>query len=59
VIEIARGDALQGQCFQFISAVARRDLSSSNREHALDVVRVLEAGAASIRSGGAPVDVLA
>ncbi|HXU64806.1 MAG TPA: Gfo/Idh/MocA family oxidoreductase [Polyangia bacterium] len=59
VIEIGGGDALRGQCVQFISAVSRQDLSSSNREHALDVVKVLEAGAESMRRGGAPADVAA
>ncbi len=56
-LEIGSSDALQAQCAQFMSAVARHDVSCSNREHALDVVKVLEAGAASIRRGGAPVAV--
>lgn len=58
VIDVVPADALQGQCRHFISAVSRDDLGSSNREHALEVVRVLEAGAASMRRGGAPVDLV-
>ncbi len=57
-IEVAPADALRAECAHFISAVARQDLSWSNREHALDVVKVLEAGAASIRRGGTPVVVV-
>ena len=50
-------DALGAQCRHFVSSVARGDTGAGNGAHALTVVRVLEAGARSIRAGGAPVEV--
>ncbi|MFL5304568.1 MAG: Gfo/Idh/MocA family protein, partial [Polyangia bacterium] len=56
-IPIDRGDALAGQCLQFISAVSRRDPTAANGAHGLQVVKVLEAGADSMRRRGTPVAV--
>ena len=57
IVPIDSGDALVGQCLQFISAVCRQDLAPANRVHGVQVVQVLEAGAHSMRRGGAPVAV--
>jgi predicted dehydrogenase len=51
-------DALGAQCRHFVSSVARGDTSAGNGAHALAVVRVLEAGARSMRAGGAPIEVV-
>jgi len=50
-------DALGSQCRHFVSSVARCDTGAGNGAHALAVVRVLEAGARSMRAGGAPIEV--
>jgi len=50
-------DALGAQCRHFVSSVARGDTGAGNGAHALAVVRVLEAGARSMRAGGAPIEV--
>jgi predicted dehydrogenase len=50
-------DPLFGQCLHFTSCIARGDIGGGNGGHALDVVRVLQAGAASMLAGGAPVDI--
>jgi predicted dehydrogenase len=50
-------DALGAQCRHFVSSVARGDTAAGNGAHALAVVRVLEAGARSMRAGGAPIEV--
>lgn len=57
VIPVHGGDALSAQCRHFVAGVARRDPAAGNAAHALAVVRVLEAGASSMRQGGAPVEV--
>jgi predicted dehydrogenase len=51
-------DALGAQCRHFVSSVARGDTSAGNGAHALEVVRVLEAGARSMLAGGAPIEVV-
>ena len=51
-------DALGAQCRHFVASVARGDTAAGNGAHALAVVRVLEAGARSMRAGGAPVEVV-
>jgi predicted dehydrogenase len=51
-------DALGAQCRHFVSSVARGDTGAGNGAHALAVVRVLEAGARSMRAGGAPIEVV-
>jgi predicted dehydrogenase len=56
-ITIGAADPLFAQCLHFISCVARGDTTGGNAEHALAVVRVLEAGARSMRAGGAPIEV--
>ena len=50
-------DPLVAQCQHFVSCVVRDDLASGNGHHALDVVRVLDAGARSMRAGGTPVEI--
>lgn len=50
-------DALGAQCRHFVSSVARGDTGAGNGKHALAVVRVLDAGARSMRAGGAPIEV--
>ena len=50
-------DALGAQCRHFVAGVARGDTGAGNGAHALAVVRVLEAGARSMRAGGAPIEV--
>jgi predicted dehydrogenase len=58
-------DPLLAQCDHFLSLVRRRDAASGNAPdlgngaHALAVVRVLEAAALSMRTGGTPIDVAA
>jgi len=57
--EIVRADgpdALSAQCLEFVNGVLRADPRVGNGGHALAVVRILEAGARSMRAGGAPVD---
>jgi predicted dehydrogenase len=48
-------DPLLAQCRHFFASVARGDAAAGNGPHALDVVRVLEAGARSMQCGGIPV----
>ena len=48
-----RVDALRAQCVDFVARVARSDASSDGGAHAVDVVRVLEAGERSMRQAGA------
>ncbi len=55
VIRVEQDDPLSAQCRHFVTGVVRGDVSAGNAAHALAVVRVLEAGARSIREGGAPV----
>jgi len=54
-VPVDMADALAAQCRHFLTGVARGDTNAGNGAHALTVVRVLEAGARSIASGGAPV----
>jgi predicted dehydrogenase len=49
-------DPLSAHCRHFVSCVGRGAPAEGNGEHALAVVRVLEAGARSMRAGGAPVE---
>jgi len=49
-------DPLLAQCAHFLSCVRRSDASGGNAAHALAVVRVLEAGARSMRARGTPVE---
>jgi predicted dehydrogenase len=56
-VPIDVGDPLLAQCAHFVSCVARGDTEGGNGAHALAVVRVLEAGARSMRAGGAPIEV--
>ena len=56
-IPVETVDPLFEQCRRFISCAAGGDLAGGNGEHALAVVRVLEAGAHSMRLGGGPVEV--
>jgi predicted dehydrogenase len=56
-VPIDAGDALLAQCRHFLSCVARGDTGGGNGAHALAVVGVLEAGARSMRAGGAPIEV--
>jgi predicted dehydrogenase len=50
-------DPLLAQCTDFVSLVRRGDPARGNGTHGLSVVRVLEAGARSMQSGSAPVEV--
>ncbi len=56
-IAIGASDPLFAQCLHFVSSAVRGDTTGGNGAHALAVVRVLEAGARSMASGGAPVEV--
>jgi predicted dehydrogenase len=47
-------DPLMAQCLDFMARVARGDAAGGNGAHAVDVVRVLEAGERSMRQAGAP-----
>jgi predicted dehydrogenase len=47
-----RVDALRAQCLDFVARVARGDAGSDSGAHAVDVVRVLEAGERSMRRAG-------
>ena len=49
-------DPLLAQCAHFLSCVRRSDAGGGNAAHALAVVRVLEAGARSMRARGTPVE---
>ncbi|SRR6266540_2727759 len=51
-------DPLLAQCRHFLASAACGDASGGNAAHALDVVRVLEAGSQSMRLGGAAVKVV-
>jgi predicted dehydrogenase len=57
-IAAEHADPLLAQCRHFLSCVARGDPRGGNAEHAVDVVRALEAGARSMRRGGAAVEVV-
>jgi len=57
ILALEHDDPLSAQCREFMAGVARGAVEAGNAAHALAVVRVLEAGAQSIRQGGAPVDV--
>jgi predicted dehydrogenase len=50
-------DALGAQLRHFVSSVVRLDTGAGNGNHALAVVRVLDAGSRSIRAGGEPARV--
>ena len=56
-IRIDEVDPLLAQCHHFVTHAARADASGGNGAHGLAVVRVLEAGARSMREGGGPIDV--
>jgi predicted dehydrogenase len=56
-VSIENVDPLLSQCIEFVTSAARGDTAAGNGEHALSVVRVLEAGARSMRLGGSPVEV--
>lgn len=56
-IPVDEVDPLLAQCTHFVSCVRRDDVSGGNGGHALAVVRVLEAGAKSMRAGGAPLEI--
>jgi predicted dehydrogenase len=51
-------DPLSAQCRHFVASVRGERPSAGNGAHALAVVQVLDAGARSMRTGGAPVAVL-
>lgn len=57
VVSVPDDDPLTAQCRHFVSGVARDDVGVGNATHALAVVRVLEAGARSMKANGAPVEV--
>jgi predicted dehydrogenase len=50
-------DPLLVACEHFIASVGRGDPAGGNGAHALEVVRVLEAGMRSMFAGGAPIEV--
>src|SRR5262249_7553574 len=54
-IPVDGGDPLLAQCSHFVSCVRRGDTTGGNGAHALDVVRVLEAGAGTMAAGGTAV----
>jgi predicted dehydrogenase len=54
-IPVGEVDPLKAQCDHFVSCIRRDAPESEHGEQALSVVRVLEAGAQSMRAGGAPV----
>jgi predicted dehydrogenase len=54
-----RHDTLGAQCLDFVARVARGDANDGDGAHAVDVVRVLEAGERSMRQQGAPQPVTA
>jgi predicted dehydrogenase len=54
---VGDGNPLRAQCQHFLSCVAQGDTGGGNGDHALSVVRVLEAGARSMRLDGAPIEV--
>jgi len=56
-IRFDASDPLFAQCLHFTTCAARGDTTGGNAAHALAVVRVLEAGARSMATGGAPVEV--
>jgi predicted dehydrogenase len=47
-------DPLRAQCLDFVARVAGEDTSAESGAHAVDVVRVLEAGERSMREQGRP-----
>jgi predicted dehydrogenase len=57
VVPVDLVDPLRAQCDHFIACAARGDVAGGNGAHAQAVVRVLAAGEASMRAGGAPVQV--
>jgi hypothetical protein len=56
LIPVDRIDPLAAQCATFVSRVLRNDVRADGAAHAVDVVRVLAAGARSMREAGAPVE---
>jgi predicted dehydrogenase len=56
-IPVDVADPLLAQCRHFLSCAARNNPEGGNSRHAVDVVRVLEAGEQSMRFGGAIVAV--
>jgi predicted dehydrogenase len=54
VVPGERIDALRAQCLDFAACVAGGDAAGDNGAHAVDVVRVLEAGERSMRQHGSP-----
>jgi predicted dehydrogenase len=50
-------DPLLAQCAHFVACVGRGDPAGGNGAHALAVVKVLAAGARSMRATGAPIAV--
>jgi predicted dehydrogenase len=53
VVPVDQSDALGAQCRDFIARITRADTTEGNCAHAIDVVRVLEAGHRSMRRQGA------
>jgi predicted dehydrogenase len=53
VVPVEARDALLAQCRGFVTAAARGDAAGGDGAHAVDVVRVLEAGERSMRQQGA------
>ncbi|HMF40982.1 MAG TPA: Gfo/Idh/MocA family oxidoreductase [Polyangia bacterium] len=58
VLPVDRSDALRAQCLDFATRAADPDAAGGDGGHALDVVRVLEAGQRSMRQRGAPQPVV-
>jgi predicted dehydrogenase len=56
-IPMDAADPLLLQCRQFLSCAARNAVDGGNALHALDVIRVLEAGEQSMRTHGAIVEI--
>lgn len=52
-----RVEPLVAECEHFVACVLGRKQPRSDGPHALDVIRVLEAGQRSMRAGGVPVEV--
>ena len=49
---MGQGRECRAQCLDFVARVAREDASAESGAHAVDVVRVLEAGERSMREQG-------
>jgi predicted dehydrogenase len=54
VVPVDPRDALLAQCREFVKSVAHGETAGGNGAHAVDVVRVLEAGERSMRAQGTP-----